>query len=208
MIFGTLDAQLVALNRDTGKVVWKVKTDKYKVGHSITMAPFIVKGGKVIVRQCRKRVRRRGLGEGLRRQDGKAPMVSTRLSRVTWVISMARKMVSRARPTPHGQVIFGRPAEELPWVQGSYDPDLNLVYFGTGNPAPWNSHKRPGDNLYTASIIALDADTGKLVWHLQTVPNDAWDFDSVSELLLFDYKKGGKTIKAGAHAGPRTVTSM
>ena len=87
-----------------------------------------------------------------------------------------------------------------PWLGGYYDADTNLLFFGTGNPAPWNSHLRPGDNLYSSSRLALNPDDGSIQWHFQTTPHDGWDFDGVNELISFDYQEGGKTIKAAATA--------
>ena len=72
------------------------------------------------------------------------------------------------------------------WLGGTYDPETNLIFFGTGNPGPWNSHLRPGDNLYTASTLAIDPDTGLIKWHYQTTPHDGWDFDGVNEFIPFD----------------------
>jgi alcohol dehydrogenase (cytochrome c) len=86
------------------------------------------------------------------------------------------------------------------WLGGTYDPETNLIYMGTGNPAPWNSWTRKGDNLYTASTLAINPDTGEIKWHLQTTPHDGWDFDGVNEFIPFDLKKDGKVIKAGAKA--------
>ncbi len=199
VIFGTLDAMLVALDRDNGKVVWKAKTDDYKAGVSITMPPFITKDGKVVVSNA-----------------------GSEFGAVGWVKAYDAKTGELVwhRPTIEGHMGFLNGKENgitgttnatwpgdlwktgggCPWNQGSYDPDLDLVYFTTGNPAPWNSYKRPGDNLYTTSILAIDANTGKIKWHYQTVPNDAWDYDAISEFLLFDFEKDGKTIKAGAMA--------
>ncbi|MGF1526439.1 MAG: PQQ-binding-like beta-propeller repeat protein, partial [Candidatus Competibacterales bacterium] len=87
-----------------------------------------------------------------------------------------------------------------PWLGGTYDPDTNLLFFGTGNPAPWNAHSRPGDNLYTSSTIALKPDTGEIVWHYQNTPNDHWDYDGVNEFVSFDMERDGETVKAGAKA--------
>jgi alcohol dehydrogenase (cytochrome c) len=86
------------------------------------------------------------------------------------------------------------------WLGGTYDAEVDLLFFGTGNPAPWNSHLRPGDNLYAASTVAINPDTGKIVWHYQSTPNEGWDFDGVNEFVSFDLQKDGKTIKAGAKA--------
>jgi alcohol dehydrogenase (cytochrome c) len=74
------------------------------------------------------------------------------------------------------------------------------VYCGTGNAAPWNAHERPGDNLYSTSTLAIDADSGKIVWSYQGTPNDSWDFDGVNEFIAFDLDKGGHVVKAGAKA--------
>lgn len=86
------------------------------------------------------------------------------------------------------------------WLGGTYDPQTNLVYFGTGNPGPWNSHLRKGDNLYSSSTLAIDPDTGKIVWHYQNTPNDGWDFDGVNEFVTFDMdgkRVGGKADRNG-----------
>ena len=82
------------------------------------------------------------------------------------------------------------------WVTGSYDPALNLTYWGVGNPGPdWNPDQRPGDNLYTDSVVALDADTGKLKWHFQFTPNDGYDYDSVQVPVLADMNWQGTPRK-------------
>jgi alcohol dehydrogenase (cytochrome c) len=164
------------------------------------MAPFIVKGGKVIVSNAGSEFGAVGWVQAYDAKTGKRiwhrPVVEGHMG---YLNGKENGITGKTNATWPGDL--WKTGGGAPWVQGSYDPELNLVYFGTGNPAPWNSYKRPGDNLYTASLVAIDAETGKFVWHLQTVPNDSWDFDSVSELLLFDFKKDGKTIKAGAHAG-------
>ena len=86
------------------------------------------------------------------------------------------------------------------WLGGTYDPETNLLFFGTGNPAPWNSHLRHGDNLYTSSTLAIDPDTGVIKWHYQTTPHDGWDFDGVNEFIPFDATINGKPMKLGAKA--------
>jgi alcohol dehydrogenase (cytochrome c) len=86
------------------------------------------------------------------------------------------------------------------WLGGTYDPETNLLFFGTGNPAPWNSHLRKGDNLYTASTLAIDPDNGVIKWHYQTTPHDGWDFDGVNEFIPFDATINGKPMKLGAKA--------
>ena len=92
------------------------------------------------------------------------------------------------------------------WVTGSYDPELNLTYWGVGNPGPdWNPDQRPGDNLYTDSVVALDADTGELKWHFQFTPNDGYDYDSVQVPVLVDMNWHGDAGEADAVGEPQRL---
>jgi alcohol dehydrogenase (cytochrome c) len=204
VIFATLDAQLVALNKDTGKVVWKDKIDDYAAGYSATAAPLIVKGLVIT-----------GVSGGEFGVQGRMEARDAKTGKMVWV-----------RPTVEGHMgykwVNGEKVENgisgtlnatwtgdlwktggaATWNGATYDPDTNLVFAGTGNPAPWNSHLRPGDNLFSSATVAIDPDTGKIVWHYQTTPHDGWDFDGVNEFVSFDYKdpKTGKIIKAGGKA--------
>ena len=203
VIFGTLDAKLVALDKTTGKVKWKKKVGDYKAGYSLTAAPIVVKG-KVIT----------GVSGGEFGIVGKVEAYDAKTGKIAWT-----------RPTVEGHMGYiwkdgkkvengisgGKAGQTWPgdlwktggaatWLGGTYDPEVDLLFFGTGNPAPWNSHLRPGDNLFSSSRLAIDPDTGKIAWHFQTTPNDGWDFDGVNELISFDYKDGGKTVKAAATA--------
>ncbi|HQX05891.1 MAG TPA: PQQ-dependent methanol/ethanol family dehydrogenase [Zoogloea sp.] len=204
VIFATLDAQLVALNKDTGKVVWKEKIDDYAAGYSATAAPLIVKGLVIT-----------GVSGGEFGVQGRMEARDAKTGKMVWV-----------RPTVEGHMgykwVNGEKVENgisgtlnatwtgdlwktggaATWNGATYDPDTNLVFAGTGNPAPWNSHLRPGDNLFSSATVAIDPDTGKIVWHYQTTPHDGWDFDGVNEFVSFDYKdpKTGKIIKAGGKA--------
>ncbi|MBL0709948.1 MAG: PQQ-dependent methanol/ethanol family dehydrogenase [Colwellia sp.] len=203
VIFATLDAKLVALNKDTGKVVWKKKVEDYKAGYSITAAPIIVKG-RVIT----------GVAGGEFGVVGKVRAYDAKNGKIVW-----------ERPTVEGHMGYiwkdGKKTENgisggkagqtwpgdiwknggaAPWNGGTYDADVDLLFFGTSNPSPWNSHLRPGDNLFSSSRLAIDPDTGKIVWHFQTTPNDGWDYDGISELISFNYKQNGKTVKAAATA--------
>ncbi len=205
VIFGTLDAQLVALNQDTGKVVWKEKLEDYTAGYSSTAAPIIA-NGKLIT----------GVSGGefgiVGRIDARDPMTGKLLwTRPTVEGHMGYAMDKDGNKVENG--ISGTTNATWPgdlwktggaatWNGATYDPDTNLIFAGTGNPAPWNSHNRPGDNLFSCSTVAIDADTGKIVWHYQNTPHDGWDFDGVNEFVSFDYKdpKTGKTIKAGGKA--------
>jgi len=203
VIFGSLDAKLIALNAKTGKVVWKKKVADYKAGYSLTAAPLLV-NGKVIT----------GVSGGEFGVVGKVEAYDAKTGKLVWT-----------RPTVEGHMGYiwkdgkktengisgGAPGKTwpgdlwktggaAPWLGGTYDPDVNLLFFGTGNPAPWNSHMRPGDNLFSSSRLAISPDTGKIVWHFQTTPNDGWDYDGVNEVVSFDYKDKGKTIKAAGTA--------
>lgn len=199
VIFGTLDAKLVALDRATGKVVWKKTIAEYKDGYSFTAAPLIVKGLVVT-----------GVSGGEFGIVGKVEARDPKTGEIVW-----------SRPTVEGHMGYLNGKENgisgtlnatwegdqwkhggaAPWNGVTYDPETDLIYVPTGNPSPWNSHERAGNNLYSACRIAINPNTGEIVWHYQTTPNDGWDFDGMSELVLFDYKDAsGKTVKAGATA--------
>lgn len=194
VIFGTLDAQLVALNQDTGKVVWREKIDDYQAGYSYTAAPLVVDGmvitgnsggefgvvGRVDARDAKtgKLLWTRPTVEGhMGYKDGKENGITGTLN-ATWP----------------GET--WKTGGASTWLGGSYDPKTGLAYIGTSNPGPWNSHVRKGDNLYSASTLALDVKTGKIVWHYQSTPNDGWDFDGVNEFITFDMD--GKRVGAKA----------
>ena len=203
VIFGTLDAQLVALDQDTGKVVWKEKIDEYSAGFSSSAAPLIAKGLLLT-----------GVSGGEFGIVGRVEARDPRTGKLVWV-----------RPTVEGHMgytfdkdgnktengITGTTNASWPgelwktggastWLGGTFDPKTGLAYFGTGNPAPWNSHMRPGDNLYSCSTVALDVTTGKIVWSYQNTPNDGWDYDGVNEFVTFDMdgkRVGGKADRNG-----------
>ena len=199
VIFGTLDAKLVALDKDTGKTVWKKTVADYKAGYSISAAPLIVKG-KVIT----------GVSGGEFGIVGKVEAYDALTGKVIWTRPTVEGHMGYLNGKENG-ITGGEAGKTWPgdlwksggaatWLGGTYDPDTGLMFFGTGNPAPWNSHLRPGDNLYSSSRLAINPDTGKIVWHFQTTPHDGWDYDGVNEVVSFDYQEGGKTIKAAATA--------
>jgi alcohol dehydrogenase (cytochrome c) len=203
VIFGTLDAQLVALDQETGKVVWKEKVDDYAAGYSMTAAPLIANG-----------VLLTGVSGGefgiVGRVEGRDPKTGELLwMRPTVEGHMGYKYDSEGKATETG--VTGSVNQSWPgelwktggastWMGGTYDPKTGLAYFGTGNPAPWNSHLRPGDNLYSSSTVALDPKTGAIKWAYQNTPNDAWDFDGANEFVTFDMdgkRYGGKADRNG-----------
>lgn len=193
-IFGTLDAQIVALDQDTGKVVWKEKIDNFKDGYSNTAAPLIVKG-KVIT----------GVSGGEFGIIGRVEARDAKTGKMVWVRPTVEGHMGTLNGKDNG--VSGKTNATWPgdlwksggaatWNGGTYDPETDLIFFGTGNPAPWNAHMRPGDNLFSTSTVAIDPDTGKIKWHYQFTPNDGWDYDGVNETVSFN--QGDK--KLAGHA--------
>lgn len=184
LYLGTLDAHLVALDRKTGAVIFDVQVEEPKNGYSITMAPIVVKNA-VILGVAGGDHATRGFIDAYDVKDGK------RLWRF-YTIPAEGEPNSDSWPGVEPMMRGGGGA----WVTGSYDPSLNLVYFGTANPNPdYFGDDRKGDNLYTCSLVALDADTGKLKWHFQFTPHDVHDWDSAHVPVLGDVEIGGQMRK-------------
>jgi alcohol dehydrogenase (cytochrome c) len=200
VFLGTADNYLVAIDRRTGREVWKVNIDDSKqCGCNISAAPLVVKD-KVIVGGSG--------GDGAHR--GYLTALSTRTGRLAWRFYVIPGPGEKGHETWKGDSWkFGGGA---PWMTGSFDPELNLVYWGTGNAAgDFYAEDRyaggaDGVNLYTASVVALDADTGKLRWHYQEVPNDLWDFDSAYECVLIDREVKGRLRKLLVHMNKSGLT--
>jgi alcohol dehydrogenase (cytochrome c) len=180
---GTLDAHLIALDSKTGKPVWNTTVADFKSGYSVTMAPLIVHD-KVIV----------GVGGGEFGIRGFVAAFDPKTGKEIWRFYTIPGPGDPGFESWNGDdwKTGGAPV----WNMGSFDPALNLVYFGTGNPGPdWNPAQRPGDNLYSDSVLALDPDTGKLKWHFQFTPNDGNDYDSTQVPVLADMDWNGKPAK-------------
>jgi len=183
---GLLDGRLVALDAQTGKPVWAVQTTPANSDYTITGAPRIIKGN-VVIGQGGAEYGVRGFLGAYNAQTGK-------LAWKFYVVPgdpskpFEDEALARAAKTWNGQW-WKYGGGGTPWDGIAYDPELNLVYVGTGNGSPWNAqHRSPGggDNLYLASIVALNADTGKYVWHYQTTPGDNWDFNAAQPMILAD----------------------
>lgn len=203
VFFSTLDAQLVALDAKTGKVIWRKKLADYEAGYSNTAAPLIVptqKYGPLILT---------GNSGGEFGITGEVQARNPENGELVW----SRPTIEGNMGTVDGKesTMTGTKNESWPgdmwqtgggatWLGGTYDPETKLAYFGTGNPAPWNSALRPGDNKWSASRLAIDPENGEIKWGFQTTPHDGWDFDGVNELVSFDMQKDGQTIKAGGTA--------
>ena len=199
VIFGTLDSVLVALDQDTGKVVWKEKVGEYSDGYSISSAPIVAKGLLLT-----------GVAGGEFGVVGRVEAHDPHTGKLVWVRPMVEGHMGYkydADGTQHENGLSGTlnatwPGElwktggSAPWLGGVYDPKSGLSYWGTGNPSPWNSYNRPGDNLFSASTVAVDVETGKIVWHYQHTPHDGWDFDAMCNSVIVDLE--GKRVAAKA----------
>jgi alcohol dehydrogenase (cytochrome c) len=183
LFMGTLDAHLIAIDARNGQPIWNTTVADSKLAYSVTMAPLVIKDLVLV-----------GTGGGEYGIRGFIAAYDVRTGREVWRFNTI--------PTP------GEPGSETwqgddwehggasVWITGSYDPELNLTYWGVGNPGPdWNPDQRPGDNLYSDSVVALDADTGKLKWHFQFTPNDAYDYDAVQIPVLVDMQWQGRLRK-------------
>jgi len=183
----TLDANVIALDAKSGKEVWRTKSSDPKDGYSMTVAPLVA-NGVVIAGVAGAEYGIRGYLEGFDAQTGK---------------SLWRTYTIPEKGQPGSETWPGDTWKQgggSTWITGSYDPDLDLVYWGTGNPAPWNPLNRKGDNLYTNSVLAFQPKTGKVVWHFQMTPGDPFDYDGVNEWILADLPVDGGTRKVVMHA--------
>ncbi|MCI4662458.1 MAG: PQQ-dependent methanol/ethanol family dehydrogenase [Neomegalonema sp.] len=207
IFFGTLDARLVALDRKTGDVIWRKKLGDYKAGYSYTAAPVIVpsKHGQLVVT---------GVSGGEFGIVGRVDARSVENGELIWSRPMIEGHMGELlgkESTMTGELNATWPGDMwktgggATWLGGTYDASTNTLIFGAGNPAPWNSHLRnagtpvegnKGDNLYAASRVAIDPDTGDIKWHYQTTPREGWDFDGVNEVVPFDLD--GKQLAATA----------
>ena len=203
VFFGTLDAKIVALNAKTGKVVWRKKIADFEAGYSYTAAPLIVPSEKhgplLVTGNSGGEFGIVGAVEARNPETGdlvwKRPVIEGHMGQLNGKDSTMTGKKNESWPGDMWKHGGG-----ATWLGGTYDPDTKLIFFGTGNPAPWNSHLRPGDNKWSAARIAIDPETGEIKWGFQTTPHDGWDYDGVNEFVSFDMEKDGKIVKAGATA--------
>ncbi|MBT9246013.1 PQQ-dependent methanol/ethanol family dehydrogenase (plasmid) [Gemmobacter fulvus] len=214
VFFGALDASIYALDKNTGKVVWREKFGDHKVGYTMTGAPTIVKDketdrvmlihgssgdefgvvGKLYARDpdTGAEIWMRPFVEGhMGAKDGKDSTVTGDPAAPSWPNNADG---SKVEAWSHGG--------GAPWQSASFDVETNTIIVGAGNPAPWNTWARtPGDSLYTSGQAYVDPSNGELIGFYQHTPNDAWDFSGNNEIVLFDFTdKDGKQHRAGAHA--------
>jgi PQQ-dependent dehydrogenase (methanol/ethanol family) len=204
MFYNLLDGHTVAVDVATGKQLWRTRMADLNRGETITMAPIVVKG-KVLVGSSGGEMGVRGWLAAIDVTTGKEVWRGYNTGSDRDV-----KVGPRFKPFYPGDNskdlgLTSWPGET--WKQGgaavwgwlSYDPQLNLIYYGTSNPGPWNESVRKGDNKWSCAIMARDADTGELVWAFQVTPHDMWDYDTVNENILADLPLGGTTRKVLVH---------
>jgi len=202
------DTTLVALDANTGKIVWSVKNGNPKIGETNTNAPHVFKD-KVVT----------GISGGEFGVHGRITAYDLQSGRKVWMgysegpdeqmlVDPKKTMTwTNGKMAPVGKDSSLKTWKGDQWKLGGgttwgwygYDPKLNLIYYGSGNPGTWNPSQRPGDNKWSMTIWARDLDTGVAKWVYQMTPHDEWDFDGVNEMILVDVNHGGKSVPALVH---------
>jgi alcohol dehydrogenase (cytochrome c) len=197
--FGTLDARIVALNKDTGAVVWNQRIADYREGYSYTAAPLIV-NGLVITGNSGGEF---GVVGEIQARDAETgelvwsrPTIEGHMGTLNGEESTMTGEQGATWPGDMWQTGGG-----APWLGATYDPETDTILMGTGNPAPWNSHLREGDNLYAASRLGIDPATGEIKWHFQSTPWEGWDFDGVNEVIPFTDADGNGRLATADRNG-------
>ena len=183
VFFAAAEAILVALDARTGREIWTTTVEDNRKGYYMSLAPLVA-DSKVIV----------GASGGELGIRGFVAAYDVDTGREVWkvfTVPAPGEPGSETWPTGDQWKTGGGSV----WVTGNYDPETNLSFWGTGNGGPWMGDQRPGDNLYTASTIAIDVTTGKIKGHHQYNPNESWDWDEVSPPILVDFQRGGRTVK-------------
>jgi len=179
----TLDNHVVALDAKTGHVLWNKALQAADLGYAMTAAPLIVKGMVVV-----------GVAGGEYGARGYVAALDAKSGNQLW------KQETIPAPDEPGGKTWPKGAYKTggggTWLTGSYDSATNTIFWGVGNPGPWLATMRPGDNLYSDSVIALNPATGKIKWHYQYTPNDSWDYDGVNEPVLTNLDYQDKSYKA------------
>jgi PQQ-dependent dehydrogenase (methanol/ethanol family) len=200
VFFNTLDDQTVAVDAETGREVWRIRVGDINRGETMTMAPLVVKD-RVLVGNSGGEMGVRGWLTALDAATGEIAWraYSTGPDDEVLIGPGFRPFYARDRGKDLGVTTWPPDAWRIGggtvWGWISYDPELDLVYYGTGNPGPWNPEQRPGDNKWTAGIFARDPDTGAARWFYQWSPHDLHDYDGINENVLLDLPVGGRTRK-------------
>jgi PQQ-dependent dehydrogenase (methanol/ethanol family) len=200
VIFNTLDNRTIAVDADSGELRWETPLGDINRGETMTMAPLVVKD-KVIVGNSGGEFGVRGWVTALDRSTGKVAWraFSTGPDKDVLIGPRFKPFYAMDRGRDLGVATWPPDAWQTGggtvWGWVSYDPALNLIYYGTSNPGPWNPEQRPGDNKWTAGTFARDVDTGEAVWFYQWSPHDLYDHDGVNEHILIDLPIKGNTRK-------------
>jgi PQQ-dependent dehydrogenase (methanol/ethanol family) len=204
LFFNTLDNQTIALDAQSGKELWRAKLGDISRGETMTMAPLVVKG-KVLVGNSGGELGVRGWLTALDAKTGKIAWraYSTGPDNEVLIGAGFKPFYAQDRGKDLGVATWPRDAWKIGggtvWGWISYDAELDLVYYGTANPGPWNPEQRPGDNKWTSGIFARNPDTGEARWFYQLSPHDLHDYDGVNENVLLDLEIRGARRKVLVH---------
>lgn len=206
IIVTTLDTMVYALDAKTGKVVWSAKNGDPQSGQTMTMAPLIVHD-KVIVGISGGEYGVRGYLSAFDLKSGKLVWRANSVGPDADILFDPNKTIDGATQQPVGANSSVKTWNQDEWKLGggttwgwyTYDPQLNLVYYGSGNPGTWNPTQRPGDNKWSTTLFARNPDTGVAAWAYQMTPHDAWDYDGINESVLTDSVIDGQTVPTLTH---------
>ena len=204
IILDQADASVVALDAKTGKELWKVANGDAKKGETMTSAPMIVKD-KVIVGISGGEFGVLGRLTALNLKDGTVAWKANSVGPDDQILFDPQKTTNMGKPVGANSSLSTWQGDQwktgggATWGWYSYDPQLNLIYYGSGNPSTWNPTQRPGDNRWSMTIFARNPDTGVAKWVYQMTPHDEWDYDGVNEMILADIPVKGKPTKALVH---------
>jgi PQQ-dependent dehydrogenase (methanol/ethanol family) len=204
IILDQADTMVVALDAKTGKEIWKIKNGDVTKGETMTSAPMIVKD-KVLVGISGGEYGVQGRLTAYNLSDGKQAWNAYSVGPDNQTLIDPVKTTNMGKPVGANSSVSTWEGDQwkigggTTWGWYSYDPTLNLVYYGTGNPSTWNPSQRPGDNKWSMTIFARDADTGMAKWVFQMTPHDQWDYDGVNEMILADIPVNGTPVKALVH---------
>ena len=206
ILISTLDTHVYALDAKTGKVVWNAQNGDPKLGQTMTIAPLVVHD-KVIVGISGGEYGVRGHLSAYDLKSGKLAWRAYNVGPDNDILVDANKTLDAATQKPVGKDSSIKTWRGEEWKLGggttwgwyTYDPQLNLVYYGSGNPGTWNPTQRPGDNKWSTTLFARNPDTGVAAWAYQMTPHDAWDYDGINESVLTDSVIGGQTVPTMTH---------
>jgi len=204
IILDQADATVVALDAKTGQEVWKVKNGDPKKGETMTSAPMVVKD-KVIVGISGGEFGVQGRVTAYNLKDGSMAWKASSVGPDNELLFDPEKTMSMGKPVGKDSSLKTWEGDQwkigggATWGWYSYDPKLNLIYYGSGNPSTWNPVQRPGDNKWSMTIFARNPDTGVAKWAYQMTPHDEWDYDGINEMILADIPVKGKETKALVH---------